>query len=290
MSMHPLSSEHPDYEVLSPLVVAILKAAGGLEKFKLDIPVLFRTAIDEVIDAPRTNRFTLNEIEKTEKTYLGTKIEILLRNHLKLPKGNLLDLNVNNTECDIKHTMHASWSIPQENYNHPAILLKENEKTALMDFGLVNIRPEYLRGGMNQDRKTGISAANMVHVWWILKNYPYPPNFWEKLPPSVKTRILNAGSASLRIAELFRQIQEKPITRTQIHAISQQHDYMKRMRKNGGARDILHKENIYILWGSGDKKLIKELGLGTLHKDEFVSVSPKNDAERKLITSSRHGK
>lgn len=64
--------------LIEQLEKAILRNAGGLEKFKKEIPLLLRKAIDEVIDAPRTNRFTLDEIEKTEKTYLGIKVEILL--------------------------------------------------------------------------------------------------------------------------------------------------------------------------------------------------------------------
>jgi hypothetical protein len=70
--------ENPDLLLIEQLEKAILRNAGGLEKFKKEIPLLLRKAIDEVIDAPRTNRFTLDEIEKTEKTYLGIKVEILL--------------------------------------------------------------------------------------------------------------------------------------------------------------------------------------------------------------------
>ena len=76
------------------------------------LPPLFRQAVDEVIDAPRTNRFTIGELEKTEKTYLGTKVEILLRDFLKLPKGKILDLSVDGVEVDIKNTMQRAWTIP----------------------------------------------------------------------------------------------------------------------------------------------------------------------------------
>jgi hypothetical protein len=82
MPSAPLQQAHPDYGTLAPLVAAFVKAAGGLPKLTQEIPQIIRKAIDEVIDAPRTNRFTLAETEKTEKTYLGTKIEILLRAYL----------------------------------------------------------------------------------------------------------------------------------------------------------------------------------------------------------------
>src|SRR5687767_5744114 len=33
-----------------------------------------RRALDEVIDGPRTGRWDVSQLEKTEKTYIGTKI------------------------------------------------------------------------------------------------------------------------------------------------------------------------------------------------------------------------
>ncbi|WP_035354680.1 NaeI family type II restriction endonuclease [Edaphobacter aggregans] len=82
MSSPPIGFDplHQDYVLIKQLEAAILRHAGGFEKFRVDIPQLLRRAIDEVIDSARSNRFTLIEIEKTEKTYIGTKIEILLRN------------------------------------------------------------------------------------------------------------------------------------------------------------------------------------------------------------------
>src|ERR1700683_3485758 len=89
-----LQPEHEDYGMVEPIVVALLRHAGGWEKFSYNVALLIRRGIDEVIDTARSNRFTLSEAEKTEKTYLGTKIEILFRAMLKLPKGRILDLSV----------------------------------------------------------------------------------------------------------------------------------------------------------------------------------------------------
>jgi len=56
---------------------------------------------------------TLGETEKTEKTYLGTKIEILIRKFFKFPKG-LLDLHIEGHDVDIKNTVGGNWMIPTE--------------------------------------------------------------------------------------------------------------------------------------------------------------------------------
>ena len=40
---------------------------------------IVRRAIDEVIDGPRTGRWSMDQLTRTEKSYVGSKIEILLR-------------------------------------------------------------------------------------------------------------------------------------------------------------------------------------------------------------------
>ena len=91
---------------------------------------LIRRAIDEVIDAPRTKRLVLSQCEKTEKTYLGTKIEILFRDAIGQPKGAFLDLDLGGVDADIKHSIGTAWMIPREALGKPCVLITENELTA----------------------------------------------------------------------------------------------------------------------------------------------------------------
>ena len=79
----PLAPEHPDYADLSALEQDLLAAVGGQALLEEKLRGFFRAAIDEVIDTARSGRFYFTELEKTEKTYLGTKFEILLRDWLK---------------------------------------------------------------------------------------------------------------------------------------------------------------------------------------------------------------
>ena len=83
-----------DSALIAKIEAELMKSAKGSERFRQQIPLLLRKAIDEVIDAPRTGRFTIDEVEKTEKTYLGTKVEIFLRSWFRLPKGRILDLSI----------------------------------------------------------------------------------------------------------------------------------------------------------------------------------------------------
>ncbi|MDQ0318965.1 hypothetical protein QO002_001103 [Pararhizobium capsulatum DSM 1112] len=288
MSQVPLDSLHQDYLLVSRLVAALLRHAGGFDKFAVEVPVLLRQAFDEVIDAPRTSRFTLGETEKTEKTYVGTKVEILIRNYLGVPKGATLDMLVDGTEIDIKNTTGRDWMLPREVIGRPALLVRSSEKTALCDVGVVICRPEYLRLSTNQDGKGQLLAAQHVNIWWILRQHPYPPNFWEVLSVVDRNEIMSARGGTNRIAALFEKVQGKPISRQQVSALAQQHDYMKRIRRNGGARDILAPKGIALLWGQRDRALIDQLGLGLVTADEFVSFTPKTAADIALLRDARH--
>ncbi len=288
MSSYPLDSSHQDYDILAPIVAGLMKHGGGYDEFEMRVPALLRQAFDEVIDAPRTNRFTLDEIEKTEKTYLGTKVEILIRNYLDLPHGKILDMLVDGVEVDVKMTTARDWMIPRESIDRPALLVKANEKTSLCDVGVVLCRRDYLRSSRNQDSKGQIAAANYVNIWWILKEHPYPENFWERLSVEDRLEVLNAGGGTNRLAALFEKIQGRPISRIQVQALAQQHDYMKRIRRNGGARDILAPKGIALLWGTRDRALIDSLGLGAVSAEEFISFCPRTDEEAKLLKEAGH--
>lgn len=91
--MHSSDTDKADPDDrIERLEAAILRHAGGVERFRSEVPRLFRRAIDEVIDTQRSRRYTLAETKMIEKIYLGTKIEILLRDHLNMAKGQKLDL------------------------------------------------------------------------------------------------------------------------------------------------------------------------------------------------------
>ena len=128
-SRRPLDGSHADYTDLARLEADLFLAVGGKERFEEKLRSFFRSAIDEVIDTARTGRYFLSDLEKTEKTYLGTKFEILLRDWLQVPRGVLLDLLIGGQEVDVKSTTGggSGWMIPPEAINQLCILLRINE-------------------------------------------------------------------------------------------------------------------------------------------------------------------
>lgn len=279
-----LSEDHADYQIASKIEAAILTSAGGLEQFSAKFPRLLRQAIDEVIDSARSGRFTIDELASTEKTYLGTKIEILLRNYLHVPLGKKMDLLIDGIEVDVKNTIGSTWMIPLEAYGHPCILVSEVESTALCSFGIVVITDRVLREGANRDKKKSLTAKAVENdVHWILRQHPYPVNFWLTLNHEDRTAIITPRGGTVRVKELFKRHLRTPISRTLIEALAQQKDPMRRLRKNGGARDPLEIDGIVVLSGAYCKSLIQRLGLPRCSRDEFVAIKPVSTEERRLL-------
>lgn len=278
-----LDKEHRDYDLVMRLENALIRHAKGWDKFVVDIPNLLRQSIDEVIDAPRSRRFLLSELEKTEKTYIGTKVEILLRNHLNLDRGEILDVRIDGIEVDIKNTINIAWMIPKEAIGHPCILISANEKTAKCSFGLVVIQEDILTAGSNRDSKKSISAAGLKNIHWLLRDKDYPKNFWEGVSLQIFKAITTPKAGTTRLVELFRSFQQTPISREVILALAHQKDALKRLRKNGGARDQLATEGIALLSGKYDSSLIGVLGLPHCAPHEFISVKPARSADIELL-------
>lgn len=285
----PLPADHPDYGDLSELEAELLEAVGGVVAFEAKLRSFFRSAIDEVIDTARTGRLYLSDLEKTEKTYLGTKFEVLLRDWLDVPRGVVLDLLIGGQEVDVKSTTGggSGWMIPPEAIGQLCILLRVNEERSICAVGLVRARPAYLRAGANRDAKTSFSAAGRSNIWWMVQDYPYTPNFWSRITAVQREWIMEPRGGSERLARLFETCPEIPVSRVLIASIAAQDDFMKRIRRNGGARDLLAPKGIAILYSETDGDLMRQLGL-RFGKREFLSCIPSNAREANLLRGAGH--
>lgn len=278
----PLPETHPDYPIVKRIEHALAGRVGGLGKLKQELPSLIRQAIDEVIDTPRTGRVYANELEKTEKTYIGTKVEILVRNFFRLPKG-ILDLKIDGLDVDVKNTLGSTWMIPREAVGMPCILVASDEDSQTCFFGVFIAHLTNLTAGLNQDQKRSVSAAGFDNIHWLLTEEPYPPSFWSIVGEAKTHKIMRGTTGNERVSSLFRETQKIPVHRDIVQAVAQQKDYMKRLRKNGGARDLLAREGVAILSGNYDRSLISQLGLGSVEKDEFISYKPTSAADVAIL-------
>lgn len=285
----PLDQDHPDHGDLVRLETDLIQAIGGRDRFVEKLRSFFRSAIDEVIDTARTGRYFLSDLEETEKTYLGTKFEILLRDWLGVPKGVVLDLLIGGREVDVKSTTGGAsgWMIPPEALDQLCVLLRVNEADSTCAVGLVRARSAYLRGGQNRDAKTSFSAAGRANIWWLAQDFHYTPNFWSLIDKATREHIMQPKGGSERLARLFEACTELPVSRVVIASIAAQDDFMKRIRRNGGARDFLAPRGIAILYSETDRDLIRSLGLSLGYR-EFISYKPKSADEANLLRNAGH--
>lgn len=230
-----------------------------------------RRALDEVIDGMRTGRWTVNSLEKTEKTYIGTKVEILFKFDFELTKGNKLDFRVADTEVDIKCTVLKDWMIPKEAVGELCLLVRIDDLRSKFWIGVIRATPSVLRIGENRDKKSSLSAVGKKSIHWLVDAGQLPLNFLASLDPGIREKIFShRKSGQARINELFRLVQGRIIPRVAIETIAQQKDSMKRARD---ARATLKTEGILVLGHQEEEpKIAAARGYPVPKKGEMISI------------------
>ena len=278
---------HPDFDLLTALAGEITSRAGGALALEHDVPAMLRQCIDDVIMTPKTGRISYDELEKTEKTYIGTRVEIELRALLRLKRGRL-DTVILGHDVDIKNTMGSNWMIPTEAVDNVCMLVAADEVRARCYLGLIVARRDYLTAGQNKDAKRSISADGFQHILWLLCDQPYPANFWRTVDEHVVEQIFDHDTGNARMAALFREVQNQPISRDVVEAVAMQKDFMRRVRsdKGRGARDILENDGILLLQGQLHGQLIKALDLPHCSPSEFISCSPTTAQQHRMAAQA----
>lgn len=229
-----------------------------------------RRAFDEVLDGPRTGRYDITKLEKVEKTYIGTKVEILLRTALGLDRGRVMDVLICGHEVDVKFSISGAWMIPREAVNHICMVVVASDPTSSFRIGIVRITPERLNRGANQDGKKSMNATGRAAIAWIIPAGVLPENLLLRLAAEDREAILAPETGTERLAELFRRAQGRIITREVVTAIGH-HDDPEQWASDARAR--LLPEAIAVL--SGDDPAQREeaarRGLPVPGPGQFVS-------------------
>jgi hypothetical protein len=262
---------HPDYTEVALIEDRIYAAVGGSPKLGGEVGRILRDCIDVVVDTPSTARCDYEDLEKTEKTYLGTRVEIKLRALLRVPKGRL-DLVIAGRDVDVKFTVLSNWMIPREAVDDICALVAADEARARCYVGLLKVRSEYLNKP-NRDQKCSISAEGFKHIRWLVLGEPYPANFWRAVSKSNRIAIFSPRGGTERVAKLFELVQRVPINRSVVDDVAMQKDYMRRVRRGGGARDLFAKKGLLLLSGAYDSVKIAALNLPYCDRSSFISTS-----------------
>ncbi len=267
-----VTPDHPHHARLSDLAQEITRLAGGAAALAEWYPQMLRKVVDDVVDTVNTRRRSYGQLEKTEKTYLGTRVEILFRARITAPKGRL-DFIIGGAEVDMKFTITGNWMIPQEAIGQACLLAALDEQGARCHLGLFIADLANLTGGANRDGKKSISAFGMTQILWLLRDHPVEPNFWRTIPAPVVDAVFAAKTGNDRIVTLFRAVQDRPISRRIVEETAAQKDFMRRLRADAGhgSRNRLAAEGITLLSGTYDAARIAALGLPACGPSDFIA-------------------
>jgi len=263
------SSQAPQDPELDEVIKALLQ----LDPDGSRIARVLRETLDQLYDGQRTGRYRLDQLHKTEKTHCGTLVEINVHREFDFGDGNVLDYRIADVEVDCKYSQSlGGWMIPPEADGHLCILCWADDAQSRWSLGLLRIRDSLLNKP-NRDLKRTLNVAGRNSIRWIFDKNELPPNALLHLPPEVVERIFAMSSGQGRVNELFRSAQKMRIGRGVVATVAQQHDYMKRLRENGGARTALRPEGIVLLGDyQAHVRIAQGLGLPLPLQGETVSA------------------
>lgn len=269
----PLDPRHQDHSALKGIFDSIVRRTGGLENLCERLPEIIAAATEFVIDPVRTARTQVAELDNVEKTFIGLKIEHFFRDFIDLPKG-ARDLNIDGVDLDIKNTVRSTWMIPPETYRQeePCLLIATATSGATCSLGLLVARDAYL-SKPNRDQKRGVNKNGHANILWLVEKASMPPNRWDGLDMIRFRELRREKPGARRAALFFTENLDRPVSRSIVESLLfDQEDPMKRLRGNGGARDLLEPQGIELLSGPYGKQRLAELNMPPILEDEFISV------------------
>ncbi|WP_169311919.1 NaeI family type II restriction endonuclease [Deinococcus maricopensis] len=213
-------------------------------------------SVDEVIDSPRTGRFLFSDLEKTEKTYVGTKVEIIGRNNLDLKREGSLDTIIAGVPVDVKWSADSKWMIPLEYMKKaikPVCLMIGTRKQGGLTFDVFIGRPEGATG-KNRDGKSGLSRGKLKKqaagtYMPLVENGRLDPEYLSTLSVDARARVMAKRPGQAMVNQLMLESMYRQVPRSAIMAAAQQLDGARRVRQDASRRTPLP---YYTLMGKWD--------------------------------------
>ncbi len=235
-----------------------------------------REALDQIYDGRRTGRWDFTQLMKTEKTHIGTLVEIWLQREFLFRDGEDLDYEIAGADVDCKWSMDLyGWEIPQEMYQQGskiALVVWANEYTARWASGLIRIDDAVLRPpGQQRDKKRRLNDRGRDRILWIKPGANLVKNTLLHIQdPKKLDKIVNAKAGQTAVTNLFRELTGVLVNRATVETAAQQIDSAKRVRD---ARLQLKDEGI-VIFGHyrPHPQMARELGLPVPTLGRFVSA------------------
>ncbi len=264
---------------LDAVEAAIVAVPGGQEL----IGDVLRNTYDQLYDGQHTGRFRWEQLMKTEKTHMGTIVEINLQRAFQWHDGDQMDYKIAGVDVDCKFSQSlGGWEIPIEarDGRHICLVVWANEELSRWEAGLIRVEESSelfnLDTEGNRDGKRRLRPEGESRIRWLYPEAALPENQLLHLDAYTRDAILEKQgrngreSGQARINELFRRIQGRIVSRATVLTVARQDDGMKRPRD---ARKHLRRDGIIILGHQENDPLVAQaLGLPAPRKGEFIGV------------------
>jgi hypothetical protein len=230
-----------------------------------------RQSFDEVFDGQRTGRYHLGQLSKTEKTYVGTKVEIVVQDVFGLSRGKRMDFDVAGEDVDSKWSMRSGgWMIPMEAVGELCLCITGDDATSRFSVGLIRANDTALNEGRSRDKKRTLSEGGRSSMRWLIEDGQLAENLLLHLDTEIRDTILDYDlSGQSRINNLFRLVQLRPVRREVVLTVARQDDGPKRVRD---ARPHLQPLGIVVLGHQGSHtEIAAQLGLPVIPKGTWIS-------------------
>ena len=243
----------------------------GQAQMEARFAAAIRKSFDEVFDGQRTGRYRLEQLSKVEKTYIGTKIEIVVQDEFGLQRGRRLDYVVDEQEVDSKWSMKSGgWMIPTEAVGELCLCLTGDDNKSVFQVGIVRTDDARLKRGENKDKKRSLNKDGLLAMTWLIDRGTIAENLLLHLDALTRDAILNDSlSGQGRVTELFRRVQKRVVRREVVLTVARQDDGPKRVRD---ARHALRQEGVIVLGHQGSHpRIATGLGLEVPPKGSWLS-------------------
>jgi hypothetical protein len=263
-----------------PELEAVQAQLHALDPAGVQVAEVLRDTLDQIYDGQHTGRWSYDQLHKTEKTHVGTLVEINLHRRFSFTDGVVTDYRIAGVEVDCKYSMsYGGWELPPEAIHHICLLITASDQRSSWSAGLIRVSESHLRARSNRDAKRQLSARSHTYIRELWPdNRKLAENLFLSLDADIRDRIFDAKAnrgnqhGQARVNELFRLVQRRIIRRAELATVAQQDDFMKRARGNGGARTALRFEGILVLGHQdNDPNIAAALGLPIPKKGELVS-------------------
>ncbi|GAB7052865.1 NaeI family type II restriction endonuclease [Catenuloplanes indicus] len=228
-----------------------------------------RHATDGLLDGPGTGRYSVAQLSKPERAFLGRRVELAIQREFGLPDSADLDFSVDGVDVEFKFSgKRAGWLISRQLVGRVVLLVYSDEERGTWGAGLLRVTPEMLAGPTNRDGKSSLRRTDLAAVTWLAEDSPLPRNVFLRLGDEAAREVFAKQGAVHRVAELARRAEGEVIEFNDVATAAMQLNAWRRLRE---ARELLAQEGLQIV-SAADNDRTQALDVPPLGRDQLAIV------------------